>query len=672
MEDLKVEPFNPWKVETIDWFLNYCCPECDFKEKTKAAFIMHATQAHPNSREYLPLFDKENLEPSKTEFDIVGPSVKLKPLSMNSLLKIECNEENCGRFFLTEEGMIEHKRQFHQKLTRKVKKLDYIEDIEPLETLEHEKITLPDDFYKEDDSDFVPNEDFNDVISEEETEKPEEKLPISNKRKLKRKVKKPMKLQIDYVTDIEPTDHLDVKLEEDTNKLHGLNEDSDLEAQEDSIDVIPEEYKENANLTKKRKLTDSDDEYGKPTCKKCDQQFPSQSAFNAHKKSAHSGEPKEAKKGRPAKHFQQIDPSDGKSKYKCEACGLFFNFTKGLLEHRRNNHSNEHQENQKCFLCANVVPPKLMGKHMSRNHANASGAYECNWCAKLFAKHNWEEFLYHLTKEHLVGDFRHKCDQCDKTFALKYQFEKHRKIQHTSNSSIICDKCGQEFRTQTYLRNHLKLVHNLYDIPKEDTIKKCDKCEIEFEKPENFNDHLKQCLVELKNFECKMCESQWVSHLSLWQHIAVDHKLIRHICDTCGHVSTTLWGLKKHQKLVHEKIYKYVCHLCAKPLNSNEKLNVHMINVHGIGERKFKCDQCDKSFATSNLLKNHFESHHAKKTLYQCEQCPKTFWMKSYLNTHVRRIHDKIRPHKCDICQQGFVYKRDVVSHKKQVHNIHE
>ena len=238
--DDKVEPFNPWKVETIDWFLNYCCPECDFKEKTKAAFIMHATEAHPNSREYLPLFDfdgdKENLEPLKTEFDAgnVGPSVKLKPLSMNSLLKIECNEENCGRFFLTEEGMIEHKRQFHQKLTRKVKKPKKYEDIEPLETLEHEKITLPDDF--------------------------------------------------------EPTDHLDVKVEEDTNPLNGLNEDSDFEAQEVLI-----EFKENVSVTKKRKLNDSDDEYGKPVCKS-NQQFPSQSAFNVHKKSVHSGEPKEAQK----------------------------------------------------------------------------------------------------------------------------------------------------------------------------------------------------------------------------------------------------------------------------------------------------------------------------------------------------------------------------------------
>ena len=333
--DDKVEPFNPWKVETIDWFLNYCCPECDFKEKTKAAFIMHATEAHPNSREYLPLFDKENLEPLKTEFDAgnVGPSVKLKPLSMNSLLKIECNEENCGRFFVTEEGMIEHKRQFHQKL------------------------------------------------------------------------------QIDYVTDIEPTDHLDVKVEEDTNPLNGLNEDSDFEAQEVLI-----EFKENVSVTKKRKLNDSDDEYGKPVCKKCDQQFPSQSAFNVHKKSVHSGVPKEAQKiGRPVKHTRAIDPTDGIQKLKCDECPMFFTTSNGLVYHKRKSHSND-QVMQKCFLCPEVFSFKSMGKHMKRKHTNANGDFECNMCSKVCRKNDSEAFMHHLTKEHQLGEFRHKCDQCEEVF----------------------------------------------------------------------------------------------------------------------------------------------------------------------------------------------------------------------------------------------------------------
>ena len=57
--DDKLETFNPWKVENIDQFLNYCCPECDTKQKTKSDFIVHAIDAHPDSREYLPLFDYE-------------------------------------------------------------------------------------------------------------------------------------------------------------------------------------------------------------------------------------------------------------------------------------------------------------------------------------------------------------------------------------------------------------------------------------------------------------------------------------------------------------------------------------------------------------------------------------------------------------------------------------
>ena len=57
--DDKGEVINPWKVEDIDQFLNYCCPECDTKQKTKSDFIVHAIDSHPDSREYLLLFDYE-------------------------------------------------------------------------------------------------------------------------------------------------------------------------------------------------------------------------------------------------------------------------------------------------------------------------------------------------------------------------------------------------------------------------------------------------------------------------------------------------------------------------------------------------------------------------------------------------------------------------------------
>ena len=33
---------TPWMVDNVSVFLNYCCPECDFKEKNLQIFSDHA------------------------------------------------------------------------------------------------------------------------------------------------------------------------------------------------------------------------------------------------------------------------------------------------------------------------------------------------------------------------------------------------------------------------------------------------------------------------------------------------------------------------------------------------------------------------------------------------------------------------------------------------------
>ena len=42
---IKVETLpdiNPWMVDNVSVFLNYCCPECDFKENNLQLFSDHA------------------------------------------------------------------------------------------------------------------------------------------------------------------------------------------------------------------------------------------------------------------------------------------------------------------------------------------------------------------------------------------------------------------------------------------------------------------------------------------------------------------------------------------------------------------------------------------------------------------------------------------------------
>ena len=96
--DDKIEMFNPWKVESIDQFLNYCCPECDTKQKTKSDFIIHAIDAHPDSREYLPLFDYEdgkvNIFDPQDDDELPHIEIKAEETSSIEPLKTEVSSSN--------------------------------------------------------------------------------------------------------------------------------------------------------------------------------------------------------------------------------------------------------------------------------------------------------------------------------------------------------------------------------------------------------------------------------------------------------------------------------------------------------------------------------------------------------------------------------------------------
>ena len=52
IDPIKVETItdiNPWMVYNVSDFLNYCCPECDFKEKNLHLFSDHALENHKKS-----------------------------------------------------------------------------------------------------------------------------------------------------------------------------------------------------------------------------------------------------------------------------------------------------------------------------------------------------------------------------------------------------------------------------------------------------------------------------------------------------------------------------------------------------------------------------------------------------------------------------------------------
>ena len=62
------------------------------------------------------------------------------------------------------------------------------------------------------------------------------------------------------------------------------------------------------------------------------------------------------------------------------------------------------------------------------------------------------------------------------------------------------------------------------------------------------------CLDTFQQFPCKLCNTTWVSHLSLELHIVEKHEKKMYVCDICGYTSLYLGQVKEHKKAVNQKI----------------------------------------------------------------------------------------------------------------------
>ena len=76
-----------------------------------------------------------------------------------------------------------------------------------------------------------------------------------------------------------------------------------------------------------------------------------------------------------------------------------------------------------------------------------------------------------------------------------------------------------------------------------------------------------------------------------------------------------------------------------------------MKNERYNGEKRFHCDQCDKTFARRSSLTYHFKVHRGEKT-FPCDQCDKKFTHRGDLNKHLQ-THSGEKPFQCDQCGEN-------------------
>ena len=109
-------------------------------------------------------------------------------------------------------------------------------------------------------------------------------------------------------------------------------------------------------------------------------------------------------------------------------------------------------------------------------------------------------------------------------------------------------------------------------------------------------------------------------------------------------------------------------------LPSAEYTNVQYKDLHVKNESNnegFKCEICDKSFASQENRKVHVQIHQnslnegENSNKFQCSLCPLSFDAAENLKTHCFSTHYQGR-HQCQLCSQKFVKKMHAYEHLKQ------
>ena len=72
---------------------------------------------------------------------------------------------------------------------------------------------------------------------------------------------------------------------------------------------------------------------------------------------------------------------------------------------------------------------------------------------------------------------------------------------------------------------------------------------------------------------------------------------------------------------------------------------------------EFKCQTCEKKFASKRNLRRHVRRIHENQTMHECGICEKKYTLQENLRRHIRHIHTKEAMHNCGICHKKFARK---------------
>ena len=311
----------------------------------------------------------------------------------------------------------------------------------------------------------------------------------------------------------------------------------------------------------------------------------------------------------------------------------------------------------------------------------------CPVCHKMF--YDYSNVKRHTRSKHEKVD-RLECDECEKQFSCKYSLNYHVKSNHRQSSNLKCENCNELCDTLAKYLKHKKMHIK--------TNSDCRYCDLSFISKANLNRHkaekhnietrLNASKIMVPNFpfECDKCsyKAKRKSHLS--RHIINKHSDLskdessvdKTTCPHCKKMFHSSSKVKRHIRLLHERLDRINCEMCDKSYASKTALEYH-IRSHKLGDDQVNAVAAENKQSDNSEYVNDVSKLKQNSTK-QCHPCEKTFQVKN-MRRHLLEVHHKTKintdiivvsshPFKCEICDFSCKRKHDLKRHNMQKHSL--
>ena len=432
-----------------------------------------------------------------------------------------------------------------------------------------------------------------------------------------------------------------------------------------------------------------------------------------------------------------------KKPLKCQHCSKCFKWPSDLKRHLNTHRNKREKRIHLCQLCKrHFKTARELKRHNSRIHG-AENVFKCKDCGKWFWDSNClqlHEKSHTVMKRSVKQSGKHlskvndpqqlnpkafKCNQCGKRLSSKNKLEIHGRM-HSRQGLYKCDHCGKSV-------NCAKNCKRLRRIDTGEKPYKCGHCGKCFNQAKTLKWHerthtagddcnqstaqditgldtakpSRQCkgtyqFAGERPYKCTECNKSFFREWDLKRH----QRMKKHAGDDCNQsTAQDITGLdtakpsrqcKGTYQFVGERPYK--CIECNKSFFREWDLKRHQRtkkhagddcsqstaqDIRGLGatkisgqgertnqfatEKPYKCKECTKSFFQACDLKRHHRTHTGYKP-HQCRQCGKCFSLSGNLNRHYR-IHTGEKPYKCKYCEQCYSDSSCLRAHEKRHHS---